>query len=157
MKIIVAYDTKFGNTERVALTITQTLREVHTAILRKVTDISRSEVEESQLLVVGCPTHAWGISAATREFFKVLRGGNYREKWGAAFDTRFSSPLAGSAAPEIRKQLKQLGFTVLAPSLSVCVKGFKGPLEEGELEKAVQFARTLNAVIEARASPGEKK
>ncbi len=58
---------------------------------------------------------------------QILKG-----KYGFAFDTKFSFPLAGSGARFIEKRLTQLGITIIMHRQSAIVKKAEGPLEEGE-------------------------
>ena len=60
-------------------------------------------------------------------------------RFGFAFDTRFGSRLAGSAAKFIEKKLETIGLNIIKPRQSAIVEKTEGPLEEGEMEA---FERT---------------
>jgi len=76
-------------------------------------------------------------------------------RWAAAFDTRFalesidSSTVrfivktGGYAASTIAKELKKRGGNLVAAPEGFLVTGEKGPLKEGELERAKEWGRGL--------------
>jgi dienelactone hydrolase len=63
----------------------------------------------------------------------------------AAFDTRANKPvlLVGSAARGIARRLRDRGYRLAIEPQSFFVEGTPGPLEEGELERASEWGRTL--------------
>src|SRR3954452_13543921 len=72
----------------------------------------------------------------------------------AAFDTRANKPvlLVGSAARGISRRLRERGYLPAAKPQSFFVQGTPGPLEEGELERAADWGRTLgNEVLSPTA------
>jgi hypothetical protein len=79
----------------------------------------------------------------------------------AAFDTRIAledinSPIlrflvniGGYAAPSIGKRLEKAGARLVASPEGFAVKGTEGPLKEGEVERAAEWARRCKG-----AAPG---
>lgn len=64
----------------------------------------------------------------------------------AAFDTRLKSRLAtilGNAASRMTAQLKELGSNVIATPEEFIVKGQKGPLADGEIDRATRWGKDL--------------
>jgi flavodoxin I len=64
----------------------------------------------------------------------------------ASFDTRIKAKwvkLFGYAAGRIEKALIEKGGALAAPAGLFIVKGTKGPLEEGEEERAAAWARGI--------------
>jgi flavodoxin I len=64
----------------------------------------------------------------------------------AAFDTRISTKwvgVFGYAAGRIARSLKGKGGTLIAPLEGFFVKGTQGPLKDGELERAADWAQTV--------------
>lgn len=143
MKILVAYDSKHGNTTKIAEEIASAFGPEHQVQLKSVAEAKPKDVGPAHIVVIGCPTHAWSPTLQTKNFLDSLEGASYRGKYGAAFDTKFSIPLTGSAARTIEKRLADLGFQIAAPHFSAIVRGMKGPLNEGEIEKARQFAAAI--------------
>jgi flavodoxin len=136
MKIIVIYDTKFGNTKKVAKGIGKIL----SADVYRVTDVDISKLKEYEVFAVGSPTHAWNMSSGMKTFFKKLKGESFKGKKAATFDTKFKSRFAGSAAKKIQSKLKKLDFEIVMDPVSFIVTGNEGPLAEGEMEKTKTFA-----------------
>ena len=54
----------------------------------------------------------------------------------------------GFAAPRIANSLEKKGVTLLVPPAGFVVKGIKGPLREGELERAAGWAQETAASME---------
>ena len=147
----VVYESMFGNTREVAQV---EVHEVSTA----------SPLPQGlDLLVVGGPTHAFGLSrassrddAATKAHRPVESATMGVREWLAAldsatlptayatFDTRVNHPrLPGSAAKKAAKRLHRLGGTASADPESFWVEGTEGPLVDGELERARGWGREL--------------
>lgn len=118
-------------------------------------DLSQLRVD---LLVVGAPTHAFGLSRAGTREDAHRRGGaplstGVREWIDAAdgahlgftaFDTHVRHPnLPGSAGQRAAKRLTRLGGTLVASPLSFYVDDYAGPLLEGELERAREWGHRL--------------
>jgi flavodoxin I len=64
----------------------------------------------------------------------------------AAFDTRVTSKFAkifGNAAGRIARQLTKKGGILTAPPEGFFVTATKGPLKEGELERAAAWAKGI--------------
>jgi len=64
----------------------------------------------------------------------------------AAFDTRITSWVAkifGYAATRIANDVKRKGGTVVVPPEGFSVEGTKGPLNDGEVERAGTWAKAL--------------
>jgi flavodoxin I len=146
MNSLVIYDSQFGNTEKIARHIAETLREFGEARAERVDNAHALTLKGIDLLVIGGPTQGWRATPAIKNFIAHLKLDDLDRVFAAEFDTRFDKPrwLTGSAARGIDKQLKQLGLTVLVPPESFFVKATEGPLEEGELEHAARWARTLH-------------
>jgi flavodoxin len=169
MRSVVVCESWFGNTDKVAQAITDELARHGEAKLVSVGE-RPGELEQIDLLVVGGPTHAHGMSSSMtrrgaleqahgepedagpgvrgwlKELPKVDRG------MAAAFDTRIEKPtvLVGSAAKGIGKRLRRHGFELVAPPESFFVLDSEGPLKDGELERATAWAEQLaNAAVTA--------
>jgi flavodoxin len=166
MKSLVVYESRFGNTALIARAVADTLREHGAARLLAVEDVAATDLDGIDLLVVGGPTHAHGLSAALGAWLKGLPEAQLRALPVAAFDTRFRMPrlLTGSAARALARRLGRLGATTIAAPESFFVTEGEGPLADGEIERAIAWARGLaehvgtgrpGAVVTAHAVPGE--
>ena len=130
-KAVVIYDTKFGNTEKIARALSEGIRKEGLVVdCLKIDAVDPSKLGECDMLAVGAPTQAFRISAPMKEFLRKLENVDLRGKKGFAFDTRLKSRFAGSAANGIEKKLKELGLTIIRDYASAMVGGTEGPLEE---------------------------
>jgi len=143
-KAIVMYDSKFGNTEKIAEALSEGMRKegLNVDCLR-IDKVDPSRLVEYEILAIGAPTQMFGISIPMKEFLKKLENVNLRNKKAFVFDTRLKSRFAGSAAKGIEKQLKKLQMTIIKPYASAIVKGYEGPLEEGAEEKFTQIGSEI--------------
>jgi flavodoxin len=142
MKILVVYDSKYGNTERVARSIATGLGTAHT--VRVETAASAEEVDPTvDLMIVGGPTQAHGASPVMRQFLDHLP--KLPGTRVAAFDTRYdkASWLTGSASGRIVRTLKQHGGQPIAPAESFFVVHGEGPLADGEEDRAAAWGARL--------------
>jgi flavodoxin len=137
MKALVVYDSKYGNTEMIARTIGE---EVGGRLLL-VSEAKPAELMELDLLIIGSPTHGGWYTEGIKEMLDtlpVLEGVNL-----AVFDTRTKRSLFGFAAPRMARDLEKTGWELLAPPEGFVVLGIKGPLKEGELERAASWAKSI--------------
>jgi flavodoxin len=146
MKTWIAYDSLWRNTEKVARAIGDALEgEVE---VRRAADLDPSAVESGDLLIVGSPTHGGRPTEAIQNLLGQLRTTLGAGTRAAAFDTRLATRLVaifGYAAPRIAQTFESAGATLVVPPEGFVVKGKDGPLGEGELERAADWARGLVA------------
>ncbi len=145
MNALVIYDSTFGNTEQIARAISDTLGERASVGLLRVGKAGTSDLEGLDLLVLGCPTQRHKPTPAIQAFLGSIPRGSLHELPAAAFGTRYrkSRLLTGSAARSIAKKLKKAGASLLLPAESFFVVGREGPLEEGEFQRATDWAREV--------------
>jgi flavodoxin len=143
MKTLVIYDSQYGNTKLLAEEIARILDECGEVSLLRAADAGPHIFNGEELLVVGGPTQAHGLSPQMKTLLEVARtrtpAGGYPK--ALAFDTRLNWPhwMSGSAADKIGHSLEELGCSMLARPESFIVKGSEGPLAEGEKERVVAW------------------
>jgi flavodoxin len=149
MKALVVYDSKFGNTKRVAEAIAEALGTDTPAALVAAGAASESDLAGVDLLVVGGPTQGHGGSPALRAFIDRIAPEAVRGVPTMTFDTRLDWPrfLSGSAAAQSAKRLTRKGAQLLVPAESFLVTGSEGPLAEGELDRAGTWATHARALV----------
>jgi len=144
MRILVVYDSLYGNTEKIAQAIGAALTgEVQVS---RVGEVDPSELSSFDLLIVGSPTHGGRASPAMREFLDKVEAPALEGTNVAAFDTRLSTRwvgIFGYAAGRIAKSLKKKGGTLVLSPEAFYVEGSEGPLKEGELERAAAWAKEI--------------
>jgi flavorubredoxin len=171
MKALVVYESMFGNTRLIAEAVASGLGR-HLTVETAEVGQSPGLDPEIDLVVVGGPTHAFGMSRpSTRksaieqtEEALVSRGIGIRE-WidglgsptepasAATFDTRIDKPrVPGSAASAAQRRLRKLGFRLQTEPQTFFVDGMTGPLLPGEYERAHLWGEDLGSMVLARAS-----
>jgi Flavodoxin len=166
MKALVVYESMFGNTETIARAVADGLRETLDVTFAEVTGMPRALGHD--LLVVGAPTHAFGLSRpATRA--DAARQGTVRPDAvevglreyldssppltgiiAAAFDTRIDKAFVpGSAAHRAHRHLHRLGCRTPVGAQSFRVAGITGPLVAGEAERGRRWGVALAAAVGA--------
>lgn len=151
MKILVVYDSQFGNTGKVAQVIAAILGTREGIRLAKVNMVTPQDTLPLDILIVGSPTQRWGPTKAIKSFMNSLQPNVLSGVQAAAFDTGFRSRLSGSAAKAIEKMLRRQGCSIVAPAVRFFVAGMKGPLAEGEIDKAIAWAKQILEVYETKS------
>lgn len=168
MRALVVYESSFGNTGHVAEAVWDGMRtRLRDVALLDVGSAPRRLPPELELLVVGAPTQAFGMSRpptradaqqqagtvadgptiGVREWLRDLEPPE-RQVHAATFDTRIHSPhVPGSAAVGAWRVLRRAGFDVAAEAESFWVMGIKGPLREGELDRARAWGVSLTGLL----------
>jgi flavodoxin len=151
MNTLVVYDSQYGNTERIAQAIAEALHGLGQARAVRIDPSYRLDLDRIDMLIFGCPTQAWNTTAAMQAWLKALDPERLHGVALACFDTRFNKPgwLTGSAARVMVNTLKHKGLTPAVPPQSFFVDGGEGPLQEGELQRAAAWARTLASIGQA--------
>ena len=130
-KALVIYDTKFGNTEKIAQALASGLEEQGIAVeCISVNNVLIDRLLDYDFIAIGGPTHGFGMSKPIKDFFKQLENIDLRDKPAFAFDTKNPPRYWGSAAKGIEKRLKKFGANIVHSRSSAFVKGLKGPLHE---------------------------
>ncbi|TQM32527.1 flavodoxin family protein [Nocardia bhagyanarayanae] len=163
MRARVVYESMFGNTATIAEAIAEGLGAHATVELLDVTTAAQLPEPTVDLLVVGGPTHVFGLSwprtrrdAATRTNTPVAVETGIRE-WldsalpvpegahAAAFGTKAAHPrwLPGSAAHGIGRRLRGLGYQLVGEPTDFLVDAMTGPLTAGEADRARRWGEQL--------------
>lgn len=153
MKSVVIYFSKFGNTQMVAERIAETLTAAGPTRLVFSDDLRPEDFAGVELVVMGSPTHRMNLPEAVRPVFERLPRRILKGVCAAAFDTSYKmSPFLArfTAAPRLARRLRRLGARTVLPPETFHVIGREGPLYEGELERAHQWAQTILEKIEVR-------
>lgn len=170
MSALVIYESMFGNNRDLAVAISEgiaTRMEVTTVEV----GVAPVEVPEGvTLLVVGGPTHAFGMTRPNsrrdaakqaapapivsarigiREWLQEARVPSVLD--AAAWDTRVERPaflkLIDRSAEGMVKGLRRLGCSVVASPQHFAVEGTKGPLVAGEVEHARRWGEQLAGLV----------
>lgn len=152
MKALLVYDSFFGNTERIAQAVGNALRAKSEIGVLRVGDVKSMDLANLDLLIVGSPTRGFRPTEGIAKFLNSVTTNQLRGVEVAAFDTRialetinssvfrFIVDKGGYAASTIAKTLEKKGAKLRVPPEGFIVTGEQGPLKEGELERAAQWA-----------------
>ena len=151
-KVIVVYESKYGNTKLVAEKITEGMRGVAgiETVLAELKEVDLSQLVGFDAILVGSPNHIGGATRSIRKFIDALGKLNLEGNLAAVFDTY----LGGDFEKAVKKMEKQIsekapGLKLAAPGLSIRVEGMKGPITEGELPKCKEFGVKIATQLKA--------
>jgi len=152
-KAIVIYDTRFGNTEKIAKSLSKGLNAQGIEVnCIKVDEVDVDELPGYDFLAIGGPTHMASMSEPMKEFLEKLKTVDISGKKGFCFDTRNQSRFnrfdINSAAKRIEKKMKKLKVKMIKPRGSAIVEGREGPLEEGAQETFEKLGREIAGIIQ---------
>lgn len=176
MQVLIVYESIFGNTHKVAEAIAAGARDARPGTFAEcvpVGDATPERLAAADLLVVGGPTHARGLSFSKSRVGAMQDAANPAKTKGvthavdpnaegpglrdwfhglpraheasraAAFDTRLPSRLAGGAARGIARRLHQHGYQLVAEPEGFIVTDAYGPMRAGELDRASAWGALL--------------
>lgn len=165
-RAVVVYESVFGDAQAIARSIGAGLAPSMRVDVIPVGSAPTELDEDISLLVVGCPTHQFGMPRASsreqaaadsgeapvsgsismREWFDAVEG-SYPHLAAAAFDTRMDHPAVlkhvDHASHTEEKRLRRLDCFIVAPAEHFYVTGAQGPLVEGETDRARQWGEHL--------------
>ncbi len=139
MNTLVVYDSKYGNTEKIARAMG---KAIGTEAVRADT-VSPADLGAVDLLVIGSPTHGGWYTEAVKA---LLDSAPSLDGLSAAvFDTRTVkwSWIFGRAAKRLARRLETAGAKILTEPEGFFVLGMEGPLKDGEIDRAGAWAQTL--------------
>jgi flavodoxin I len=160
MNSVVIYDSTFGNTEQIARVIAGRLGEHGTVKLMRSDEAASLNLKEMDLLVIGCPIHRQRMTPAIGALLANIPRRSLKGRAAAAFDTRYQLNWFLSnftAAQEIASKLKRTGASLIVPPEGFIVTGREGPLQEGELARAAQWAERIVEQFETASSLHKEK
>jgi flavodoxin len=157
MKALVIYDSLYGNTEKIAQAIAKSIGEEAKAV--GVGEVKVADIDKYPFVIIGSPTQGGRHTVAMKTFLDNLPADALAGKRLAAFDTRMKGfvKIFGYAAPRIEAALRAKGGNTTAQPQGFLVKGGKGPLADGELERAATWAKAVIAGVPTSQMPGDYK
>jgi flavodoxin len=155
MKVLIICDSVFGNTEKIAQAMGRSLDDQADVVTLLVNEVKREQLMGLALLIAGSPTRAFRPTPAVTNFLKSITPNGLKGIKVAAFDTRifvnnksswilrFFIKIFGYAAKPIADGLKKKGGELILPPEGFFVQDSEGPLQEGEIERAASWAKTV--------------
>ncbi|GAA0223175.1 flavodoxin [Cryptosporangium japonicum] len=174
MRSLVIVESMFGNTRTVADAVAEGLAPAGPVTVLDLADAPPAPHVGVDLLVIGGPTHAFGLSRPNTRHAAEQQGAAHRARgireWladlspclpgtaAAAFTTRIPKKfVTGSAAKAAARQLERHGYRRAAPPEDFFVLDTVGPLRDGELDHAKAWGRRLAASLQDRTREGEAR
>ncbi len=148
MKVLIIYDSKYGNTKIVAENILKGIKQIEEidAAICYAKEVDPQIIASYDALILGAPNHMASPSRTMKKFVDKLADLNLNAKSVAVFGTYSGRVrIADRAVKKLEKIVQKTlpNLTLLSPSLSVRVKGVTGPVADGELPKCQDFGRKI--------------
>ena len=158
MRACVIFDTRYGNTGKIAKSFETGLKEAGIqTVCVNARDVAVDSLMQYDLICVGAPTEAFTASKPMKEFLGKLKSINLSRKCGFAFDTKLDSRFSGSAAKFIETELSNKGLQIIAPRESALVFSLKergatsgARLKEGEEKRFEQIGLQVGTALASR-------
>jgi flavodoxin len=160
MITLIVYFSKFGNTQKVAEAIADTLVQAGDARAISIDELTASGLKDVDLFVVGSPTHSLNMPDAVREFLKKIPHRSLVGKSVAAFDTSIKMwwpMMLLTASHRLRFVLRILGGKAIVPPETFLVESdlpqdtAKFNLRDGEIERARVWADQMLRRLEVQS------
>jgi menaquinone-dependent protoporphyrinogen IX oxidase len=162
MKGIIIYDTSYGNTQKIAEVLAETLLKVGIETdLFHIKKVKKLSGKDYDFLALGSPTKYGTMSFAMKFFLGKIKSEEWKNKPFIAFDTENPENVEKSraenknwsAAEKIAEKLLEKNMNQLLPVLKGLVQGWKGPLVEGEIERTKDYSREMAAKLKEKTTP----
>ena len=153
MKVLIVYDTLHGNTEKIAKALKEGIASKHEVKLIKAAESKISDIKNIEMLMLGSPTHGGWYTEPIKNFLGAIPEKGLQNIKAAAFDTGSTKEnqnifvkaligFFGYASPRIAKVLNKKEANNIG-SETFFVLDMKGPLKDGEIERAKEWARRI--------------
>jgi flavodoxin I len=111
-----------------------------------VSQATTAEFKSVDLLFIGSPTQGGNATKAMQAFLNSIPDPSLKGVKAAAFDTRMTSAwvkIFGFAAGRIAKKLSSKGASLVGSPEGFFVTSTKGPLKNGEIERAAAWVKEI--------------
>ncbi|MEM3578786.1 MAG: flavodoxin domain-containing protein [Candidatus Bathyarchaeia archaeon] len=145
-EVLIVFESRYGNTKRVAGSIAEGIREVGGAevSLKELKEVNLKEIPFYDAILIGSPNHVGGPTRGIKSLIDKLGELRLEGKRYAVFDTY----MGGDFEKAVKKMEKRInekapGLKRVVAGLSIKVKGIKGPILEDELPKCKEFGKNI--------------
>lgn len=143
MKALVVYDSNFGNTKLIAEAVADHLgNDVRTL---SIGELNIKEMAGIDLLVLGSPINGWESTEATMKILAGFREHDFDGVKFSTFDTRVKMFIQADAKDELAQVIAEKGGELIAEPREFYVTCGEGPLFNGEIESAAQWANDIKS------------
>lgn len=148
--VSIVVESKFGNTAKVAEAVAKGLADsgVDEVTVKGIREADAAEVASADVVLIGSPNHVGGPTRTVRKFIKAMAKRDLSGKTVVFFDTYIGKDV-GKAVGKMEAEMSSRNSKakLILPGLSLRVESMKGPLAEGEIDKGVEFGRTVSALM----------
>ncbi len=148
-KVLVAFDTKYGNTKIAAEKIAEGIKaEGIDVTLSNMKEVDFKTIEQYDAILMGCPNHFGGPTRTAKKFVDKFEKLDVKGKVIAVFDTYIKEDFE-KAVKKMEEKINEKipGSQLMTPGLSIKVEGMKGPILEEEFPKAKEFGKQIATQI----------
>jgi len=153
MNIKIIYFSKYGNTEKIAQALSSGTKSNDKVELINIEKAEKFNIFDTDVLIVGSPTYGGRPCPEIKKFLDSLSFHKSHKIIALTFDTGMTKEnqkfflkgiisLFGYASPKIAREMEKKGFDVRGNE-TFFVKGEKGPLKEGEIERAKNWVKAI--------------
>ncbi len=147
MKTLIVYDTKYGNTKKVAKLIGEGLKTIedNEVIIEYVEEIDLNKEQIYDLILIGSPNHYGTYTKPIKNFIANLPESSLKGNTYAVFGTymykNYQRVIKG-----MEKQINEVmpNMVKTSPGLSIRVATNKGPIKDEEFPKCREFGIKLS-------------
>ncbi|MCK4484455.1 MAG: hypothetical protein KAU89_06500 [Candidatus Thorarchaeota archaeon] len=144
-KVLIIFDSTFGNTERLAREIAAGIEDAGTAECKVVgiKTVEDEDISSFDGVLFGGPIHIFRATRGIRGTVKHAAKKGLDGKLVSTFDTYQARGHEGRAAKQIEEMIskKARGVKMISPGLSALVDSREGPLNAAEPAKAREFGQ----------------
>ena len=140
MKALIIFDSNLGNTKIIVETIAKELGNDTKSV--SVSDFDIKDLKGIDLIIAGSPIIAWKPTEKMDKFLSGLSKDQLTGIKATSFDTRVKI-FHGDAMGKIADKLKNAGAEIFVKPQAFFVRGKEGPLFDGEIEKAIEWAKSI--------------
>lgn len=149
MKGAVVFYSRWGNGRQVADQIAKGLEQSgHEVSLLDLKKSPGLPADDTEFLIAGSPTRAGKMAGPMKRFIQELD-----DKWKGRPFTAFGTgymrwrDTSKLSSDSIQEELEEKGLQALAKPLRIGVEHTRGPLAEGEPERALEFGQRMGAAL----------
>jgi menaquinone-dependent protoporphyrinogen IX oxidase len=149
MNVLIAFATKYGNTEKVAKLIAEGITSVggNEVIVKNVKDVTLKKAASYDLILFGSPVHFGRHVGAMKKFINKIPNSQLKMNAYAVFDTYILTDFE-KGVKSMEQQVSEVmpDLTKASPGLSIKVEGTgmsKGPITSEDLPKCKEFGIKL--------------
>jgi NAD(P)H dehydrogenase (quinone) len=119
VKVLIAYSSETGNTEKMARAAAEGVGQAKAeAVLRRVTEVTKQDLEQADAIMLGSPVHMGDVSAEMRSALVAWSGGDYGFWRSRALQNKVGAVFATGGAPSNGKE-----FTMMSMALGLLQYG----------------------------------